>query len=159
MRLGRRQLEAAAGAARVHRAEIERQVGEPEHLARLLGERAAQDRAQAGEQLLELERLRQVVVGAGVEPLDPVADGVARGQHQDRDAVAAAAQPPGDVEAVEAGHHHVENERVGGARVDGRERGVAVGGELHLVAGDLERALQRFAHGAVVVYNEHEHHC
>ena len=41
--------------------------------------------AQAGQQLGELERLHQVVVGPGVEPLDPVGGGVAGRQHQHRD--------------------------------------------------------------------------
>jgi hypothetical protein len=37
---------------------------------------AADQRAQPGDQLLGLERLGEIVVGAGVEPGDAVADGV-----------------------------------------------------------------------------------
>ena len=44
---------------------------------------ARRSRAQPGVQLFERERLDEVVVRAGVEARDPVADGVARGQHQD----------------------------------------------------------------------------
>ena len=45
---------------------------------------AADQRAQPGEQLAEVERLDQVIVGAAVEPFDARLDRVARGQHQDR---------------------------------------------------------------------------
>ena len=40
---------------------------------------AAQQRAQPRQQLLQGERLGEVVVGSGVESLDPVADRVAGG--------------------------------------------------------------------------------
>jgi hypothetical protein len=51
---------------------------------RLLDLAAARERAEAGEELCERERLRQVVVGAGVETLDPVLDRVAGSQHEHR---------------------------------------------------------------------------
>ena len=145
-------------AAGVHRAEIEREVGEAQDVERLLLERPAQERAQPGEQLVERERLRQVVVRAGVEALDPVADRIARRQEQDRHPVALAAEPARDVEPVVPRHHHVEHDGVRRAPLDRAERRVAVGGELHLVAGELERTFERLAHRAVVVCNENEHH-
>ncbi|MPM84284.1 hypothetical protein SDC9_131355 [bioreactor metagenome] len=40
--------------------------------------------AQSGQQLLELERFDQVVVGAAVQTGDPVLEGAERGEHQDR---------------------------------------------------------------------------
>ena len=62
---------------------IQRQLGDAD--VRLLGRRvAAQQRPDPRQQLAERERLDEVVVGAGVQPVDPVADGVAGGQHQDR---------------------------------------------------------------------------
>jgi hypothetical protein len=59
VRLGRRQLEAATRPARVHRAEVEREVGEAEHVARRLRLRAAEQSPQPREQLFEVVRLRR----------------------------------------------------------------------------------------------------
>ena len=157
MRFGRRQLEAAAAAARLHRAEIEREVGEAQEVGRLRVDRAPQQRPQTRKQLLERERLRQVVVRARVEPVDPVADGIARGQQQDGHAVPLAAEPARDVEPVVAGHHHVEDDGVRRPLRDRRERSVAVGGELHVVAGELEGALERLPDRAIVICHENEH--
>ena len=114
----------------------------------------AQQGAQPGEQLLERERLGQVVVGPGVETLDAVADGVARGEHEDRHAVADLAQRPGGLQAVEARHHHVHHD---GVRVDAADPGEglgAVGGGRDVVAVELQRAAQRLADGAVVLDDE-----
>ena len=69
------------------------------------GERAAGDRRTVdgarpplqcpdpGDQLAEVERLDQVVVGAGVEPLDPIRRGVPRGEHQHRGRAVVACRP------------------------------------------------------------------
>ena len=82
----------------------------------------AQQRAHAREQLLALERLDEVVVGAGVEPLDARFERVARGQHQDRHVVVLA-QRLGDLDPVEAGEAEVEHDEVGQERVRVVERG------------------------------------
>ena len=115
----------------------------------------AQQRAQPGQQLLQGERLGEVVVGAGVETLDPVADGVAGGEHQDRHVVAGRAQRPGRLDAVEPRHHHVHHDDVG-VLAPTRDQGLgAVGGQRDLVAVELQRPAQRVAHGLVVVDDEH----
>src|SRR3954471_18929570 len=94
---------------------------------------AAQQRAHPRQQLLALEGLDEVVVGAGVQALDARLERVAGGEHEDRD-VAVGAQAPGDVDAVHAGQAEVEEDEVGyvGARVG--ERLLAVGDEADLVA-------------------------
>ena len=74
---------------------------------------AAQQRAHAREQLLALERLDEVVVGADVEPLHARLQRVARGQHQDRRVVAVVAQALGDVDAVQPRQAEVEDDEVG----------------------------------------------
>ena len=51
----------------------------------------ALERTEPGQQLAEIERLDQVVVGAGVQPGDPVSRGIPRSQHQHRRDRAAAA--------------------------------------------------------------------
>src|SRR4051812_13467108 len=69
----------------------------------------AQQRAQAGQELLALERLDEVVVGAGVEALHARLERVAGGQHQNRDVLAVVAQLLGDLDPVEPGQPEVEN--------------------------------------------------
>ena len=111
----------------------------------------AQQGADPGEQLLERERLHQVVVGAGLEPLDAVGDRVARGQHQDRRAAALGAKLAADLEPVDAGHEHVEDDQVGADLRGAREALAAVGGERYLESAELERPLERSAHRRLVV--------
>ena len=89
-------------------------------------DRAPGERPQAGGQLGEGKGFDQVVVGAGVETGDAVGDAIARGQQQDRRLDARRAQPAADLEAVDAGQHDVEHDRVVVADVDPVERLLAV---------------------------------
>ena len=63
-------------------------------------------------QLAHVVGLDQVVVGARLEPLDAVLDRVARGQHQDRRAVARAAQRAAHLHPVDVRQAEVEHDRV-----------------------------------------------
>ena len=112
---------------------------------------AAAERAHAGEQLGRGERLDEVVVGAGVETRDPVLDGVAGGEQQDRGADPLRAQPAADGESVEAGHGDVEHDDVGDRALDGGERRAAVRGGDGLVALGRERPDEHPEDGWVVV--------
>src|SRR5579862_9783952 len=49
----------------------------------LLERTPSQQRSEPREQFVERKRLDQIVIGAGVEPLDPVVDGIARRENQD----------------------------------------------------------------------------
>ena len=62
-------------------------------------------------ELGQLERLRDVVVGAELEPDDHVVLLAARGQHE-IGTVALAPDLPADLEAVERRQHHVEHDEV-----------------------------------------------
>ena len=74
---------------------------------------AAQDGADAGDDLFEAEGLSDVVVAADGQALDLVAHIVARGEEEDRGGDAGVAQAPGDGEAVHVGEHDVEDDEVG----------------------------------------------
>ena len=74
--------------------------------------RAPQQSVQPRHQLAQIERLGQIVVGAGLQPRDPVVDGVARGQHADRDVVSQCAQRGDHRDAVEFRHLDIQNQRV-----------------------------------------------
>lgn len=94
--------------------------------------------ADAGQQLVKGEGLDEIVVGAEVQTLDPVAHGVARGEEEHGRGVAPLAELPHGREAVHARHHDVED---GGVVVGALEvierlapvvagvRGVAPGGQ------------------------------
>src|SRR5690606_33026536 len=75
--------------------------------------RPAQYGAETGHQDRHLERLRHVVVGSQLQAEDHVGGGVAGGEHQHGDARGVADRPQ-DLEAVAAGEHHVEHDRVRG---------------------------------------------
>src|SRR4051794_17882297 len=114
---------------------------------------AAQQRAQAGQQLLALEGLEQVVVGARVQALDARLQRVAGGEHEDRHVVGLA-QPAGHVHAVELGQPEVEDDEVGHEVVGRAEGRLAVGGDARLVALEAQRALQDLGDVLVVLDDE-----
>src|SRR5215211_508573 len=95
---------------------------------------APRQRTDAGEELGERERLRQVVVGAAVQPGHAIVDAVPRGQHQDRRPDAAASELAADVDPVPAGEHDVEDDRVVRSRTRHPERVLAGLGDVGRVA-------------------------
>src|SRR6476619_3539128 len=151
--LALRQLDGPFTAHDLVRVGVQRQVGDDERRA-AARRAAAQERAQPREQLLALEGLDEVVVGAGVEALDPRLDRVARREHEDRDVVGGA-QAPGDLDAVELGQPEVEDDEVrmvGGGLV---ERRLAVPGDADVVAVQAQGALEDLRDLVVVLDDEH----
>src|SRR6185436_1573770 len=104
-----------------------------------------QDRRDAREQLAEVEGLGEVVVAAGLEALHAVVDAAARREEQHRRVAAGGAGAPADLDAVEAGQHHVEQHEVPALAGHARQPEGAVAGDLGRVAlglqvlGDPER--------------------
>jgi len=123
--------------------------------------RASHDRPQARQQLGERERFRQVVVGAGVEPADAVADRIPRGQHQHRDPDLALTEAFQDREAVEAREHHVEQNRVVGGGLDHPERVFADSSDVSGMAFLTQPSGDQSCHFWFVLDDEHAHggHC
>jgi hypothetical protein len=91
---------------------IERDVREGQHWVIRDRPGAAQDGADPRAQLIEMERLGDVVVPAHGETRDLVLAGVLRGQEDHRDVVQVPAQPLNDLESVEVRQHDIENEQV-----------------------------------------------
>ena len=102
--------------------------------SRRSGDGAAQDRLDPRDELARVERLRQVVVGADLEPDDLVDVLVARGQHQDRH-VGALADPLADLDAVDVRQHQVEHDQRRRVRGGLAERVGAGRRRPHRVAG------------------------
>src|SRR6266550_2181155 len=112
--------------------------------------RPAQQRLQPGKQLDEREGFDDVVVGAGVEALDPVAHGLAGGEHEDGGVVARPPKAPADLEAVGRRHHQVEDDDVRGVGIDRGQGLAAVTGEADGAALEAQGTVQGRADGWVV---------
>jgi len=112
-----------------------------------------QDGAHAAEQLSARERLRHVVVGSELEPEHAVRLRVARRQHEDRD-VALRSQSATDLDAREAGQHHVEHDERVPAGAAGLERGRPVPLLVDLEALASQRERDDVTDARVVVHEQ-----
>jgi hypothetical protein len=102
-------------------------------------------------QLVQLEGLGQVVVGTGVEAGHPVGGLHPGGEHEDRCPVAVGTQDTTDAEPVDAGHHHVDDERVERLAAGPGQRGHPVHDHVDVVSLEFERAGQGLPDRPVVV--------
>ena len=124
--------------------EVDLELVDVDHRGRRRGVRdAPQRRADAREQLLGVERLGHVVVGAGVERGDLVLLSVARGEH-DHGHVAERPHPPQHFDPVEVGEAEVEQHDVGSPIGDEHERFLA-GRGTRRTSSDRARRLVRSA--------------
>ncbi len=101
-------------------------------LERVLQSFDAQHRLHARLELGEIDRLGDVVVGAGLEPFDLALGRVERRLHDDRDEGQGIASfhPPRDLDPVDLGHHDVEQDEIGWRLLDLVQRLRAVGRTL-----------------------------
>src|SRR4051812_23615763 len=134
------QLDLALAAVNLARVGVEDEIA---HLHRGGAARraAAQQRPDPRQQLLALEWLDQVVVGAAVEAGHPVLGLSPCRQHQDRH-VAVAAQAPADLDSIEPGQAEIEHDEIGNEAGGDVESLGPVGGGADFVALVAERAAQ-----------------
>jgi hypothetical protein len=122
---------------------------------RLAGARlpASQQRAYPGQQLLERERLDDVVIRATVKALDPILHFVLGSQEEDG-RVTGGTQAAANFETVHAGHENIENDQVWLEGAGSAERRRARGCRLDRVAFEGERSLDQARDLRVVVDDE-----
>ena len=118
---------------------------------------AAQQRAKAGQHLLHVEGLGDIVVGARVDALHLVAPAVARGQDQHRHRPSGLAPGLEDRDAVPLGQADVENDRVVGLGIAAKPALLAVERPVDGVAGRFERGGDLAVEIAIVFDNQQSH--
>ena len=111
----------------------------------------------ARQQLIEAERLRQVVVRARIEPADHVLDGIAGREHEDRGVPPLPPQLARDLEAVLLEEHDVQENDV--VVVDVGQHGglVPVRGDVYHEALFLQALLDESGDLPVVLHDENFH--
>jgi hypothetical protein len=109
----------------------------------------------ARHQLQHRERLGQVVVGAQLQPEDAVHFARPRADDDDRRVARHGAGAAADLEAVDAGQHQVEHQRVPAAALQFAQAGMAVGGMLHGIALVAQVHAQKFGDVGVVLDDQH----
>ena len=114
-------------------------------------------RPDPGDQLLERERLGQVVVGAELQPLDPVGDGAARGQHEHPGQRPRGDQVGADLVAVHAGQVAVEHHHVVARHHRHLVPGRAVVGDVDGQALPAQPARDRVGEAALVLDHQYPH--
>ena len=112
---------------------------------------AAEQALDAGQQLGEVERLGDVVVGAELEAVDHVVRLVARREHEDRREVAVLAQPLADLEAVDLGQADVEQDQVVAPRLRRGQAGAAVAGDVDVVVLAVQVDAEALGEGLLVL--------
>ena len=117
---------------------------------RLPGARPPEQGLDPGHDLARREGLHEVVVRAHREAHDPV-DLLAAGREHQHVGVGEGAQPPADLDAVEARQHDVEDDDVGVEAAGGLEGGDPVAGALDDPALALEVAGDQLHDGRLVV--------
>ena len=118
----------------------------------------AQIGAHARNQRRMLDRLGQILVGAGIQAMHDVLQRGFRGHQDDRHVRQRSIGPnlPGDLEAIQLGHHHVEEHEVGQQRTNRLQRLLAVDRLRGLVAPARQARLQDLAVVRVVVDDQDE---
>ena len=152
------------------RLQIEGQVGDCEDGRHtLLGQpRAAQQRLDAGRDLVQIEGLGHVVVRSRAQALHAIRDRIAGGEEEDGQLGVAGAQALQRLEAVHARHLHVEDHDVGVEARGLRERVQPVLRGVRLPAFVPERLREQVRQHGLVVDHKHarcaaarvgRHHC
>ena len=117
----------------------------------------AVERPEPEHQLSELERLREVVVGAKLEPGGLVVDAVGSGEHQDRHAAAGGDDAFGDLVTGGAGDVSVEDGDVVAVDAQQLQGGLAVTGDVSRDRLQAQPVPNGLRHVGLVLDNQHAH--
>jgi hypothetical protein len=140
--------------AAAHRVDL--QVAEPDH-GRLGAVAAPRERLQPRQELVEGERLRQVVVGAGLQPAHAVLDRVERGQDEHVHVLAGGTQAAQDLEPLDARQHEIQHHDVVGSAARHPQADLAIGRGVDLVARSRQQLPQRLDHLGRVLDEQDAH--
>ena len=150
------QRDVAAVAVDLAAERIQPQAGDLSHRRPVVGAPAV-ERSEPEHELLELERLGEVVVGAELEPGGLVVEPVGGGEHEDRHAAAGGDDAFGDLVAGGPGDVAVEDGDVVGVDAQQLQSGVAVTGDVGRDRLQAQAVADGFRHVGLVLDDQHAH--
>jgi hypothetical protein len=118
---------------------------------------AAYERAQSRGELVQIERLYDVIVRAAVKAGDAIVDGVARGENEHRRLVSPRAHPLQEFEAGEARQPEIQDHRAIRCVLQSELRGDAVFHPIHGEARLSEAHVHAIAQQPIVLDKENTH--
>jgi len=118
---------------------------------------APQQRADTRRQLVEIEGLGQVVVGAGIEPLHAIGDRIARGDDENGQRLAPRAQRLEELQPIGAGQPQVEQHQLEGLGDQSLCGGSRIMHPVDREALALQSRADGFADHRVVFYQQQSH--
>ena len=138
---------------------MQRQVAEGRHLRVGSGvlTATAQQGPDTGKQLLRLKGFGQVVVRTGVQAADAVIQLTAGGEHQHRQAAAAAAQLAQQGKAIHAGKHGVQHQQVVDIAAGVVQAGDAVITHVGGIALAAQQVLQGARQALFILHDQYTH--
>lgn len=136
--------------------EVDREIGCREEAGVVAGA-APEDGVETGDELVGVEGLRQVVIGAEVQAFDAFVEGGAGGEEEDGDRAAELADLAEDAEAIATGEHDVQDQGIEGAGGGEGEGVVAIVADVHDEARGLERLADEGGDLPLVFSHEHFH--
>jgi hypothetical protein len=135
---------------------IERDPSRPKFGCRLAA-RSPDERPQSCEQFFHLERLRDVVIRAGIDPLDLLVPTAARGQHEHGRRQTAVAPLPQQREAVDLRQAEIEDDGVVPFGAAEHVGALAVGRAVHGISRVAQRASDPLRQPGLVLDDENAH--
>src|SRR6266540_2868363 len=154
LELGGRQRHPGAAPPDLVRLLVQLQVGEGEPGRTRLAAGAPQHRADPRGQLLEAERLGDVVVAAEGQAADLVVGRVPGGQEHHGGTGTGVAQLPDDLEAVQVGQHHVEHHEIRALLAGQLHRLGTVGRGGHRETGEAQGGGEQLEDVRIVLHHE-----
>ncbi len=136
------------------RIEAELSIGQQRRRARAL---AAQHSAHPCQQFANFEGLDQIIVGAEIEPIDPVVDAIPRGHDDDGKPAAKRAQVPQHVPAIGHRQAEIEQRQLVGFVFGCMDRSRAIRHPIDRIGRILERLLDGRADHPVVLDQQNAH--
>lgn len=156
-----RQLQTPLAAVCLVQGEVNAQVGESDlsvlqrlHRRSVISSGPPHASSHASEQLVEYERLDEVVIGTSIEPFDAVTHTISRCQHEDGSLIAFPANAPADLDPIDDRHRNVEHHEIDLPRAKQLERFATFCGERHAVALETQGSTDSLTKRAIVVYKQ-----